>query len=264
MPTAPLLIANWKMYKTVEESASFARLLVDRLAGWWQPDQVRLAVAPTALALEKISRVLGHGPIALAAQNLDLGTEGARTGALSGYLLHEAGAQMVIVGHSERRRYFHETDDEVADKVGQAWQAGLTPVLCIGETLAERDGGHTEAVLSRQLTAVLAKPWNESQGLVIAYEPVWAIGTGRVADAVDIEQWAVRIQDWVTTATGSAALPILYGGSVNADNLASFLCQPHVNGALVGGASLGLDSWISMVKVAQQVFHDQLTTEKGE
>lgn len=252
MAMSPLLIANWKMYKTVEESASFARLLGPRLEGWWKPQAVRLVIAPTSLALFAMARHLGDGPVALAAQNLELGREGAFTGALSGYLLHEAGARLVIIGHSERRRYFAETDALVAEKVDAAWNAGLTPVVCVGETEAERDSGQTEAVLKRQLSAILTKPRDEHQPLVIAYEPVWAIGTGRVAKTEDVGQIAHTVRQWLGTSQGPEDVPLLYGGSVNPDNLGGFLRLPDVNGALVGGASLTLEGVVTMVRVAQE------------
>lgn len=252
MAMSPLLIANWKMYKTVEESLSFARLLGPRLEGWWKPQAVRLAIAPTSLALFAMARYLGEGPLSLAAQNLDLGREGALTGALSGYLLYEAGARLVIIGHSERRRYFAETDVLVAEKVDAAWKAGLTPVVCVGETEAERDLGQTEAVLQRQLSAILTKSRDDDKPLVIAYEPVWAIGTGRVAKTEEVGPIAHTVRQWLSQTKGPADVPLLYGGSVNPDNLGGFLRLPEVNGALVGGASLTLDGVVAMVRVAQE------------
>lgn len=258
-----LLIANWKMYKTVEESASFARLLTERLRGWWNPEEVGLVVAPTAVAIFKLAQSLADGGVQLAAQNMDLGTEGAFTGALSAYLLHEAGARLVILGHSERRRYFAETDALVAEKVEAAWHAGLTPVVCIGETESERDRGETETVLERQLAAILKKPLGSSHPLIIAYEPVWAIGTGRVAQNQDVGQLAHLIRRWLDQVQAPAAVPILYGGSVNPENLAGFLSLDDVDGALIGGASLSLDHVVSMVKVAMGARQTDTSIAKG-
>lgn len=246
-----LLMANWKMYKTVEESQSYARGLIRRLAGSGAHQTVEVVLAPTALALAAVARQIDDLGIGVAGQNLDLGREGAFTGGISGYLLAEAGARYVIVGHSERRQHFGETDPLIGEKVRAAWDASLTPVLCIGETREERERGETTDVLGRQLKRVLSGP--PGGPMVLAYEPVWAIGTGLVPEPSDLAVTTQAIGRWLREAWGETAesVRLLYGGSVNAGNLAEFLTVPRVDGALVGGASLDADQFAAMVAVAQ-------------
>lgn len=247
------LMANWKMYKTVEESKSYARSLARRLEDLsGQGRTVEVVLAPTALALDGVVRQLGDSEIGVAGQNLDLGREGAFTGAVSAYLLAEAGARYVIVGHSERRQHFGETDALIADKVRAAWQAGLVPVLCFGETREERERGETADVLRRQLGAVLSA--SPEGPIVLAYEPVWAIGTGLVPRPADLEVIAGEIGRWLEAAWGETAetIRLLYGGSVKAENLGDFLAVPRIDGALVGGASLDAAQFAAMVAVAQR------------
>ena len=251
MKRRPLLVANWKMYKTVEASKSFARTLSQSLQEWWNSERVELVIAPTALALAAMRRQLGDFGVQLGAQNLELGTEAALTGGLSGYLLHEAGADWAIVGHSERRQHFGETDAMVADKFEAAAAAGLLPIVCVGETEAERDQGRTEAVVLEQLERILEKPF--ANGLTIAYEPVWAIGSGRVAKTEEANQISLRIRTLVAQAwpENAESVRILYGGSVNPDNLHGFLAQSAIDGALIGGASLSADGLTAMIRVAE-------------
>lgn len=240
------------MYKTVPESVAYARELCRRLEAEPAPGAVELVVAPTYPALYPVaSRVRAVG-VAAAAQNLDPGREGALTGAVSGYLLHEAGARFVIVGHSERRQYFQETDLMVAEKVAEALGAGLAPILCVGESLAERERGETESVIARELEAVLGEIPRPVPDLVVAYEPLWAIGTGVVAEPAEANRVAGRIRSLLTQAWPGAGdeVRVLYGGSVNPTNAAAIFAQPEIDGALVGSASLTVESFLSLVRTA--------------
>lgn len=250
MRRMPLLIANWKMHKTVRESLAFALELKNALADPGRvPQDCDLVVAPTYPAIWAMAEVLSETPVTLAAQSLDLGREGALTGAVSGYLLKEAGAQWVIVGHSERRREFGEDSQTVAEKALAAVQSGLNPVLCVGETEAQRRQNRTEAVLCEQLDPVIDRlaplDWD---GWVVAYEPVWAIGSGQIPEMEAIDRIAGLIRRRLVERAGEGArrTRILYGGSVQEDNIAQIWRLPSVDGALVGGASLQCERYLTL------------------
>lgn len=249
----PMLAANWKMHKSVLESLAFVRAWSRRVAdGATLPDrtQVELVLCPTLPALWPVAGLLDAMGVAVGAQNVDLGTEGAVTGGVSGHLLAEALATHVIVGHSERRRLFGETDAMVAAKAAAALAAGLTPIVCVGESSAERHAGETQGVVTRQLTAVLnAVPEGDGR-LVVAYEPLWAIGTGQGAVPADANQVAGWCRALAAAAWGPAAnrVRVLYGGSVTRDNILGFWHADEIDGALVGGASLEMESWLAMVR----------------
>jgi len=223
-----LIAGNWKMNKGQEEAAAFCRLLRDRLE--WV-DGVDVAVCPPFVSLGAAVQALAGTDIAVAAQNVHWEMEGAFTGEVSAPMLFELGVYGAIVGHSERRQLFGETDEGVASRVKAALEAGLWVVACVGETEAERERGETEAVLRRQASVLHAH-----EQLVLAYEPVWAIGTGRTASPE-------QAQEAHTFLRGLLDVPILYGGSVKPDNAAELLGQPDVDGALVGGASLEVESF---------------------
>ncbi|MDA8200804.1 MAG: triose-phosphate isomerase [Thermaerobacter sp.] len=249
----PMLAANWKMHKSVPESLAFVRMWSRRVAeGAALPDptQVELVLCPTLPALWPVAGLLDAMGVAVGAQNVDVGTEGAVTGGVSGHLLAEALATHVIVGHSERRRLFAESDAVVAAKAAAAFSAGLTPIVCVGESSAERQAGETQGVVARQLTAVLnAVPEGDGR-LVVAYEPLWAIGTGQGAVPADANQVAGWCRALIAAAWGPAAnrVRVLYGGSVTGDNILGFWHADELDGALVGGASLELESWLAMVR----------------
>lgn len=245
----PLIAGNWKMYKTAAEARDFIRQLKTVLTAQLH---VEVAVCPPFTALSAAAVELAGSRIALGAQNMHWEEEGAYTGEVSPKMLKEVGCRYVILGHSERRQYFHETDQEINKKLKAALKWGLIPIVCVGEKLAEREAGNTIAVVNAQLEGSLAGlAAEELTRIVIAYEPVWAIGTGRTAQPEDAQQVNAFIRSVLTTRSGAAAagaIRILYGGSVKPDNIASLMAQPDVDGALVGGASLRPDVFAAIVK----------------
>ncbi len=244
----PLIAGNWKMFKTVRESVAFVTDLRDRVAGLTGVD---IVVAPTFPALHAVAGALEGSPIGVAAQNLHWEREGAFTGEVSAAMVREAGAAWAIIGHSERRTLFGETDDTVNRKVRAALTATLVPIVCIGETLQEREAERTLDVLDRQIKAGLdGVTGTELAGMVLAYEPVWAIGTGRTATPAQAQQAHEHIRGRLTQWFGqdaSSRCRILYGGSVKPDNIAALMANPDVDGALVGGASLDADGFTKIV-----------------
>lgn len=245
---SPLIAGNWKMFKTVREAAAFVTDLKGRVA---DVSAVDVVVAPTFPALQAVAAALDGTRIGVAAQNLHWEREGAFTGEVSAAMVRDSGALWVIVGHSERRTLFGETDETVNKKVRAAIAATLTPIVCIGETLQEREANRTLDVLDRQIKAGLdGVTGSELAALVIAYEPVWAIGTGRTASPAQAQQAHEHIRGRLTQWFGqdaSSRCRLLYGGSVKPDNIGSLMAQPDVDGALVGGASLDLESFTKIV-----------------
>src|SRR5437763_5307003 len=223
------------MYKGAEETAAFCRALRDQL-GWI--DGVDVAVCPPFLSLSAAVQALAGSDVAVAAQNVHWEAEGPFTGEISAPMLFELGVYGAIVGHSERRQLFGETDENVGRRAAAGLEAGLSIIACVGETEAERDAGQTEDVLRRQL-AVL----EHHDDLVIAYEPVWAIGTGKTATPEQAQAAHAFVRSLID-------VPILYGGSVKPDNAAELLAQPDVGGALVGGASLDVESFAAICEAA--------------
>ena len=234
----PLVAANWKMHKTVAETEAFLDAFLPRAAELGDTELVVCPPYPSLAAA--VARCAGSG-VRVAAQNMHEESRGAYTGEVSAPMLTELGVDGVILGHSERRRLFAESDQALARKVPAALEAGLTTILCVGETEAERDANQTEAVLRRQTEADLAKaPDDRLAEVVIAYEPVWAIGTGRNATPEQAEEAIAFIRSLVADRHDAAgeAVRILYGGSVKPDNATDLLGREGVDGALVGGASL--------------------------
>ncbi len=245
----PLIAGNWKMHKTVSESVALARAVADHRVG----PRTDVVVAPVFTALTAVKSALEGTPVSLSAQDLHWETQGAFTGEISGPMLVDVGCKFVIVGHSERRQLFGETDQSVAKKARAAFAHGLIPIVCVGETLSEREGGITFDVIGRQLDAVLdALTEAQLAQCVVAYEPVWAIGTGKTAKSSDAQLAHAFLRDRVRNRFADAAdsLRILYGGSVKADNAAELLAQPDVDGALVGGASLDADAFGRIIRAA--------------
>jgi triosephosphate isomerase len=242
------LAANWKMHKTVAEAAEFVDALLPRIAAT-QHDVV-LCVPFTALTAV-VERRYGTA-IKVAAQNMHEEESGAFTGEVSAPMLVELDVEAVVLGHSERRQYFDETDEALARKVPAALAVGLEPILCVGESEEARDGGQTEAVLERQLQADLVDvPGPQVADVVIAYEPIWAIGTGRTATPEQAQEACAFIRDTLRIQGGEAdRVRILYGGSVKPGNAAELLAQPDIDGALVGGASLDPEDFAAIVEAA--------------
>jgi triosephosphate isomerase (TIM) len=244
----PFIAGNWKMFKTVHEAVVYVkefRSLVKDI------EDVEIVVAPTFTAVHACAEAARNTRVGIAAQNLHWEREGAFTGEISGPMIKEAGAEYVIIGHSERRTLFGETDETVNRKVRAAIAAKLIPIVCIGETLAEREAGATMSVLDRQIKAGFDAITGEQVGaLVIAYEPVWAIGTGRTATADQAQEAHAHIRQRLRQWFGGAAADechVIYGGSVKPDNTKELVGQPDVDGALVGGASLDIKSFFEIV-----------------
>jgi triosephosphate isomerase (TIM) len=247
-PRIPFITANWKMYKTVHESVVFVkefRSLVKDIT------DVEIVVAPAFTAVHAVAEAARNSPIGVAGQNMHWEREGAFTGEVSASMLKEAGAEYVIIGHSERRRLFGETNAAVNRKVVAALGVKLTPIMCIGETLEERDANQTLPVLDTQLKEGLDGFTAEQVGaLVIAYEPVWAIGTGRNATPEQAGEAHTHIRGRLRSWFGADAAEhchVIYGGSVKPDNVHSLVALPDVDGALVGSASLELRSFFDIV-----------------
>ena len=242
----PVLAANWKMNHGPTEARAFMAAF---LAAYSPRQDRTIAIFPPALSLSAVRSSLGaRGDIQLGVQNIHTEPKGAFTGESSAPMARDAGARLALVGHSERRHVFGETDEATAKKCAIAFQAGLTPMLCVGEKIEQRETGETEAVVLRQLRAGLSLVGTaDLPRVLIAYEPVWAIGTGRTATPDDASAVHRVIREALATIVGStdaaAALPILYGGSVNRENARSLLDAGDVDGLLVGGASLDASSW---------------------
>ena len=244
----PFIAGNWKMFKTVHDTVVYVkefRSLVKDI------EDVEIVLAPPFTAVHAAAEAARNSNIGIAAQNLHWEREGAFTGEISGPMVKEAGAEYVIIGHSERRTLFGETDQSVNRKIGAAIAAGLVPIVCIGETLAEREAGETLSVLDRQIKAGFDGITGEQVGaLVIAYEPVWAIGTGRTATAGQAQEAHAHIRQRLRQWFGAQAADechVIYGGSVKPDNTKDLISQPDVDGALVGGASLDIKSFFEIV-----------------
>jgi triosephosphate isomerase len=244
----PYIAANWKMQKTVAEAAAFVDALLPRIAA----TRCDVVICPPFTALcEVVERRRGTA-VRVAAQNMHEEEWGAFTGEISAPMLVELDVEGVVLGHSERRQYFCETDEALARKVRAALAAGLEPILCVGESEEARDGGETEAVLERQLQADLGGiEAADLERVVIAYEPIWAIGTGRTATPEQAQEASAFIRDVLRMRGGAGdSIRILYGGSVKLGNAAELLALPDVDGALVGGASLDPDEFAGIVEAA--------------
>jgi len=244
----PLIAGNWKMYKTVAETVKYVkefRAMVKDISG------VEIVIAPPFTALHAAGEAARNSNVGVAAQNLYWEREGAFTGEISATMIAEAGAQYVIIGHSERRTLFGETDASVNRKVAAAFAGGLTPIVCIGETLDQRERNDTFAVLDRQIKEGLEGITSaQVVQLVIAYEPVWAIGTGRNATPAQAAEAhghiRKRLQHWFG-ADGAELCHVIYGGSVKPENIGDLVSLPDVDGALVGGASLDVKAFYDIV-----------------
>ncbi len=245
-----IVVGNWKMNNTIAESEILASEVLEALGENFSSCEV--GIAPTFLALEAAGRVIDGSEIQLVAQNCHYENDGAYTGEVSARMLNAAGCASVIIGHSERRQYFGETNATVNLRVKKALSEGLNVILCVGETLAERESGVTDAVVSSQVREGLAGI-SDISSIVIAYEPVWAIGTGKTASSAQAEEVHFLIRTIITELYGdiaAEALRIQYGGSVKPSNAAELFAMPNIDGGLIGGASLNATDFAAIVKAA--------------
>lgn len=252
MGLTPLIVGNWKMNGTISETLKRITTIDRQLK---DAGHVDIVVAPPFTALYSASIALQELPVKLAAQNLFYETEGAYTGEVSGSFLKEAGCEFVIIGHSERRRLFKEDDELINRKVRTALASELIPIFCIGETDEEREAGRTFARIEEQLRVGLSElHFNDINGLSLAYEPVWAIGTGKVATTEQVEEVHNWIRNYLTKrfdAPTANGIRILYGGSVNSKNAKGLIQTSNVDGLLVGGASLDANEFVAIIECAK-------------
>ncbi len=244
----PLIAGNWKMHKTNDEAEALAKGILNALSN---ENSVDVAICPPFTALERVAKVIDGSKIALGAQNVFWEDEGAFTGEISPRMLISLGCKYVILGHSERRRYFKESDEEIRKKFLKVLDRELIPILCVGENLEDRKAGKTWEVVNSQLTAVLKDVTLNGKEMVIAYEPVWAIGTGVSAKGEDALEVISSIRKRIKELLGeeySSSTRILYGGSVKPDNIMEFMQYDEIDGALVGGASLKVESFVGIVE----------------
>ena len=250
----PLIAGNWKLNNGGQDGIDLATAIANEARGI---SDVDIVVAPPATLISRVAQAVeaaAPGKVGVAGQNLYFEASGAFTGEFNAGMLLFAGAKWVIIGHSERRQYFGETDEWVQKKTQAALNAGLTPIVCIGETLQEREAGQTLDVVNRQLDAFSAVIAKKPGASAIAYEPVWAIGTGKVATNEQAQEVHAAIRKRLAGVSPelSQKTPILYGGSVKADNALGLLRQADIDGALVGGASLKADSFLGIINAARQ------------
>ncbi|MBP6321822.1 MAG: triose-phosphate isomerase [Giesbergeria sp.] len=244
-----LIAGNWKMNGSLADNEALVRALVAGLATAGGCDA---AVAVPAPYLAQVQALVQGSALALAAQDVSQHASGAFTGEVSAAMLREFGVRYVLVGHSERRQFHGETDADVAVKAQRALASGITPIVCVGETLAEREAGQTEAVVKRQLAAVVHLNGHCISEVVVAYEPVWAIGTGKTASPEQAQQVHAVLRAQLAAASDKApSIRLLYGGSMNAANAAQLLAQPDIDGGLVGGASLKAADFQAILAAAQ-------------
>jgi triosephosphate isomerase len=248
----PFIAGNWKMHKTGPEAVETARDLVKRVSDVTDTD---IMIAPAFTALSEVREALKGSPVALGAQNLFWETQGAYTGEVSPLMLTAAGCRYVIIGHSERRQFFGETDETVNKKIKTAAQHGLIPIFCVGETEAEREMQKTISVLDKQVRNGLKDiPFEDLKDVVLAYEPVWAIGTGKTATRDQVQEVHAFLRDLLAGILGrhlADAVRIQYGGSVKPGNIKELMEMPDVDGALVGGASLEAETFSKIVRFKQ-------------
>ncbi len=247
----PFVAGNWKMYKTRNDAVALAKGVASKFA---TPDRVDVAVCPPSIYLDAVGQAIKGSSVALGGQNMYHTTFGAFTGEVNGEMLLDVGCKYVILGHSERRQFFGDTDEFVNRKVLAALKLGLLPIVCVGETLDQRKAGQTAKVVQTQFDGSLAGLTAEQMSqVVIAYEPVWAIGTGVKAEPRQAEEVHADLRKLIESrynAQVASSVRIQYGGSVKADNAAEMFQQPNIDGALVGGASLEVESFLKIIEAA--------------
>lgn len=249
MARKPLIAGNWKMHKTCSQAEELIQELRQELDGYTEVD---VLICPPFTALSSAAELLEGSRIKLGAQNVSWADEGAFTGEISSSMLLDCGCEYVIIGHSERRHLFRESDDMINQKIRQVVGTPLKPILCIGETLSDRERGRVEDVVLGQLEQAVAKlTAEEISRIIIAYEPVWAIGTGRTATPETAEEVHQMIRNWLSEVHSDTLAEnsrILYGGSVKPENIGELMAQKDIDGALVGGASLQAENFAQIVK----------------
>jgi triosephosphate isomerase (TIM) len=245
----PLIAANWKMYKTPAQAEEYVKSFLPLVK---DHDRDEIVLCPSDTSLNAVVPAVAGSNVAVGGQNMHFAEEGAYTGETSALMLNAIGATHVIIGHSERRQYFNETDESVNKKLATALKHKLVPIVCIGEVLAEREAGHTDEVLRKQISlALVGVNPEDAESIVVAYEPVWAIGTGKTATPEIAASAHLLIRSEIARRLGrhvADSIRILYGGSVKPDNATALLNQPEIDGALVGGASLDPQSFAKIVK----------------
>lgn len=245
----PIIAGNWKMFKTINESVSLVNDLKTKASGISDRE---IIVCPVFTCLKSVCDAAKGSNVKVGAQDLYWEEKGAFTGEISAVQVKDTGCTYVIIGHSERRQFFHETNETVGKKIHAALKAGLIPIVCVGEMLAERESGKTFAVIEKQIREGLGTMTQEqAKMIVIAYEPVWAIGTGKVATPAQAEEVHIYIRKAISKMFGQESadgIRILYGGSVKPENIAELMAQKNIDGALVGGASLEAESFAKIIK----------------
>ncbi len=253
MQRRALIAGNWKMNLSLAEAVSLAKEIANGILDIEDRD---VLIAPPFPFLYPINQILGRSKVYLGAQNMHWEKEGAFTGEVSGLMLKDVGCTHVIIGHSERRIIFKETDEQIAKKINMALEIGLYPILCVGEKLEEREDGKTFSVITSQLEGALGHLNDIPDSFVIAYEPVWAIGTGHTATPSQAQEVHSFIRDWIKQKFGekkASVLRILYGGSVKPENIKDLMAEKDIDGALVGGASLKSDSFLKIIRYKEEV-----------
>lgn len=244
-----IIAGNWKMHKTAEEAKQFTEEVIAKLP---KSDRVEAVICPPSVYLASLAELAKDTDLHISAQTMHEVNEGAFTGEISPTMLRSIGVNHVVLGHSERREYYNETDETVNAKTKAAFENGITPIVCVGETLEERESGATVQIVSDQVTKAFdGVTANDAKIAVIAYEPIWAIGTGKTATAEDANDVCGAIRETVETLYGAdvaGAIRIQYGGSVNPGNIEELLSTEHIDGALVGGASLEATSFLQLVE----------------
>jgi triosephosphate isomerase len=241
------LFGNWKMYLDYQESVSLARAIVD--AGRKSSANLTTVIFPSALSVQAVAQALVESPVGVGAQNIAVADKGGYTGEVSAAMYKAIGAKYALIGHSERRHLFHETNHEIRQKVEMALVAGLIPVVCVGETLTERNDGQAAQVVEAEVRSVFSElEYLPGSTFFIAYEPVWAVNTGVTCSATEADQMHSLIRRFVGELAPDIKLVVLYGGSVKPDNVAGFCAMSEIDGVLVGGASVKHETWQQLVE----------------
>lgn len=251
MKRKPMIAGNWKMHMTTAEAVELVEGILGRITDI-NTDDVEILVAPPYTSLYAVSEILKSSPILLAGQNMHWEEKGAFTGEISPLMLKDAGCSHVIIGHSERRQYFNETNETVNKKVHSAFSHGLVPIMCVGESLEQREAGQTYSIIEEELKDGLNGLTSEQvQSMILAYEPIWAIGTGKTASPNQADEVHGFIRGWIKSFGGSKTaevVRILYGGSVKPENIEGLMTMENIDGGLVGGASLKAESFSEIIR----------------